>query len=205
MTRYLLLFESYGLVFVGCPLWREDRFVFCMCCWPLSVQSFSGLSLLRLATTFCCLRFETSLFVASYDSQDHGGGIRSRLHTGSHLCLSHLSSRPLFLVILPRVGPFGKHFHCLAMDVLYCCLFVETRLPNNGLFTKNLSPRKGVYRAVAKQWVYMSQYVWGDLHYIHCFSSEEIYATEIFPILTLYNSEYCLLASNIWKCRDLQK
>jgi hypothetical protein len=29
-----------------------------------------------------CLSFETSLFVASYDSQGHGGGIRPRLHTG---------------------------------------------------------------------------------------------------------------------------
>jgi hypothetical protein len=29
-----------------------------------------------------CLRFETSLSVASYDSQGYGGGIRSRLHTG---------------------------------------------------------------------------------------------------------------------------
>jgi hypothetical protein len=46
------------------------------------VQSFSGLSPLRLATIFYCLSFETSLFVASYDSQGHGGGIRSRLHTG---------------------------------------------------------------------------------------------------------------------------
>jgi hypothetical protein len=31
---------------------------------------------------FNCLRFETSLFVASYDSQGYGGGIRPRLHTG---------------------------------------------------------------------------------------------------------------------------
>jgi hypothetical protein len=31
---------------------------------------------------FYCLRFGTSLFVASYDSQGHGGGIRPRLHTG---------------------------------------------------------------------------------------------------------------------------
>jgi hypothetical protein len=29
-----------------------------------------------------CLGFETSLLVASYDSQGHGGGIRPRLHTG---------------------------------------------------------------------------------------------------------------------------
>jgi hypothetical protein len=33
-------------------------------------------------TIFYCLRFETSLFVASYDSQGYGGGIRSCLHTG---------------------------------------------------------------------------------------------------------------------------
>jgi hypothetical protein len=37
---------------------------------------------LGLETIFYCLTFETSLFVASYDSQGHGGGIRSRLHTG---------------------------------------------------------------------------------------------------------------------------
>jgi hypothetical protein len=35
---------------------------------------------LGLVTIFYCLRFETSLFVASYDSQGHGGGIRPRLH-----------------------------------------------------------------------------------------------------------------------------
>jgi hypothetical protein len=32
-------------------------------------------------TIYNCLRFETSLFVASYDSQGHGGGIRPLLHT----------------------------------------------------------------------------------------------------------------------------
>jgi hypothetical protein len=35
MTRYLLLFDSYGLVFVGRPLWREDGSVFYICAWPL--------------------------------------------------------------------------------------------------------------------------------------------------------------------------
>jgi hypothetical protein len=35
-----------------------------------------------LVTIIYCLRFETSLFVASYDSQGYGGGIRPRLHTG---------------------------------------------------------------------------------------------------------------------------
>jgi hypothetical protein len=40
----------------------------------------------RLVAIFYCLRFETSLFVASNDFQGHGGGIRPRLHTGAHLC-----------------------------------------------------------------------------------------------------------------------
>jgi hypothetical protein len=30
----LLLFDSYSLCFVGSPLWREDRSVFYICCWP---------------------------------------------------------------------------------------------------------------------------------------------------------------------------
>jgi hypothetical protein len=67
---------------VGHPLWREDGSVFCICCWVFPTQSFLGPSPLVLATIFYCLRSETSHFVASYDSQGHGGGIRPRLHTG---------------------------------------------------------------------------------------------------------------------------
>jgi hypothetical protein len=77
--------DSYVLDSLGRPLWREDGSVFWLCRWPLPAQSFSGPSLLGLATVFYCLRFETSLFVASYDSESHGGGIRPRLHTGSSL------------------------------------------------------------------------------------------------------------------------
>jgi hypothetical protein len=58
--RYLLLFDSYGLVFVGSPLWRDDGSVFCICCWPLPAQSFSGPSPLGLTTIFYCLRFQIS-------------------------------------------------------------------------------------------------------------------------------------------------
>jgi hypothetical protein len=82
MTRYLLLFDSYGLVFVGRPLWREGGSVVCHCYWHSPGRSFSGTSPFVLATIFYCLRFETSFFVASYDSQGHGGGIPPRLHTG---------------------------------------------------------------------------------------------------------------------------
>jgi hypothetical protein len=88
MTRFLFPFrirntsDSYVLDSVGRPLSREDGSVYCICRWPLPAQSFSGPSPLGLVTVFYCLRFETSLFVASYDSQGHGGGIRPHLHTG---------------------------------------------------------------------------------------------------------------------------
>jgi hypothetical protein len=82
MTRYILLFDSYGLVFVGRPLWREDGSVFCAYCWSLPAHFFSGPGPLGLATILYCLRFGTFLFNASYDLQGHGGGIRPRLHTG---------------------------------------------------------------------------------------------------------------------------
>jgi hypothetical protein len=42
MTRYLLLFDSYGLVFLRRPLWREDGSVFHIWNWSLPAQSFSG-------------------------------------------------------------------------------------------------------------------------------------------------------------------
>jgi hypothetical protein len=82
MTRHFLLFDIYGLVFVGRPLWREDGSVSCICSWPLPAQSLSGPNPLELETIFYRLRLETFLFVAFHDSQGHGGGIRLRLHTG---------------------------------------------------------------------------------------------------------------------------
>jgi hypothetical protein len=45
----------------------------------MPAQSLSGPSPLGLETIFYCLTFETSLFVASYDSQGHGGGTRPNL------------------------------------------------------------------------------------------------------------------------------
>jgi hypothetical protein len=55
--------------------------VFCICWWSLPAQSLTGPRPLVLVTIFYCLRFETSLFVASCDSQGHGGGIRLRLQS----------------------------------------------------------------------------------------------------------------------------
>jgi hypothetical protein len=90
MTRYLLLFDSYGLVFVGRSFWREDGTVFCICCWFSPAQSFSGPSPLDLGTIFYSISFQTSLFVASYDSLGHLHGIRPLLQTGPVVSLLNL-------------------------------------------------------------------------------------------------------------------
>jgi hypothetical protein len=54
-TTYFLVFDKYGPVFVGRPLWRDDGSVFYICCWPLPAQSLS------VPSPNYCLRFETSL------------------------------------------------------------------------------------------------------------------------------------------------
>jgi hypothetical protein len=62
-----------------------------LCCWSPTAQSFSGPISVALVTIYYCLRFETSLSVASYDSQGHGGGIRTRLHTGEETVSKSMS------------------------------------------------------------------------------------------------------------------
>jgi hypothetical protein len=54
----------------------------------------------RSRDQFYCLGFETSLFVASYDSQGHGGGIPHRLHTGVLIILVLV-----VILIIPQHGP----------------------------------------------------------------------------------------------------
>jgi hypothetical protein len=68
MTRYLLMFDNYGLSF-GAPSLTRGRVCLLYILLALASAVFSGLSPLVLAIIFYCLRFETSLFVASYDSQ----------------------------------------------------------------------------------------------------------------------------------------
>jgi hypothetical protein len=91
------------------PVWWEDGSVVCNWCWSSPAQSFSNPSPAGLMTIFYDLTIRDSpdlecqvpvcisprnrvarlhpqalgfLFVASYDSQGYGGGIRPRLHTG---------------------------------------------------------------------------------------------------------------------------
>jgi hypothetical protein len=104
-----------------------------MCRWTLPAQSFSGLSPLGLATVFYCLRFETSLFVASYNSQGHGEGI--------HFQLRLLAS---VVLITPLHGPSRKHRF---EQYIYCCMYICC---SGNVFTEllpiNSSTRYIIYR-----------------------------------------------------------
>jgi hypothetical protein len=115
MTIYLLLFRSYSLVFMGRPLWREGESVFCIYCWPLPAQSLLGPSPLGLVTIVYCLSFKTFLFVVSYDSQGHGGGILPRFHTGINLikskshCDWRSVSQSVSLGVEPNLGLMTRY------------------------------------------------------------------------------------------------
>jgi hypothetical protein len=78
MTRYLLLFDSYGLVLWGV---LSDESTGLSSVYDAGPRQHS-LSRVRVSwdsRPYFTLRFETSPFVASYDSQGHGGGIRPSL------------------------------------------------------------------------------------------------------------------------------
>jgi hypothetical protein len=100
----------------------------------LPVQSFWDPSPLGLATIFYCLRFETSLFVASYDSQSRGGGIRPRLHMGLFRLLrqSSLSYKPsvrqrkTHLASLLRKHRVYRRCWATLPKVVYCCVATTT-------------------------------------------------------------------------------
>jgi hypothetical protein len=100
--------------FVGRPVWRENGSVFCICCWPLPAQSFSGPSPLGLATIFYCHIFETSFFV-SYDSQGHCGGIWPCLHTG-------MTWSSLWIIFIAS-GRTEYMSQCLTVPLLFCFSF----------------------------------------------------------------------------------
>jgi hypothetical protein len=71
-----------GLIMLGALSDERTGLSFTIAAGPHQRSHSRGLSPSGLMTIFYCLRFETSLFVASYDSQGYGGGIRPRLHTG---------------------------------------------------------------------------------------------------------------------------
>jgi hypothetical protein len=125
MTRSWLLSDRCGFVDLGRPLSLEDGSAVCNCYWSSPAQSFSGPSPVGLLAIFYCLRFETSLFITSYDSQGHGGGIRPRLHCRTLLIITlhkpctenmsrdHHPASPLARWLLPSNG--------LIMDLQKTC------------------------------------------------------------------------------------
>jgi hypothetical protein len=134
MTRYLAItIWQLRSFFVGRPLWREDWSVFCICCWVFPTQSFSGPSPLVLTTIFYCLRFETSHFVASYDLQNRGGGIRPRLHTGGSL----KRTNSVTYIAKERTHITGNTCHVTTTH--RCVTSPRTRKPRPPLLLRNLA------------------------------------------------------------------
>jgi hypothetical protein len=86
-----------------------------------------------LATVFYCLRFEASLFVASYDAQGYGVGIAPRLHAGfildaSGIALhSHGTEKAENTLLLLRGADSTENTsHLIAIQLVHwradCCL-----------------------------------------------------------------------------------
>jgi hypothetical protein len=102
-TEYVWQLHSW---FRGAPSLTRERV--CLLYVPLALpaQSFSVLVPWDLRPYFTVSDFRL-LFVASYDSQGHGGGIRPRLHTGD------CSIAPMIFKITPLHWPHGKpSLHC---------------------------------------------------------------------------------------------
>jgi hypothetical protein len=114
----------------GAPSLTRGRVCLFICCWHSPAQSFSDRSPLGLSTIFYCLSFETSLFVASYDTQGHGGGIRPRLHTGQETpSKTVLLFIPVITVCLERryhgyvsKGSFKTHSNGVFCVTMRTCL-----------------------------------------------------------------------------------
>jgi hypothetical protein len=150
---------------MGRSLWRKDGSVVYNCCWSSPAQSLSGPAPVGLATIFYCLKFETSLFVASYDSQGYGGGIRHRIHTGFWtiapvvllITFEHGPHKTPFIVVLqsfpreqiclPRRYSVTAAYSCL---LRICCVVVDVvsrSLPSNGCTNYNIMSHKAISTA----------------------------------------------------------
>jgi hypothetical protein len=85
---------------------------------------------LGLATIFYSLRFETSLFFASYDSQGHGEGVRPRLHTGElppvSLQYVYIERRSGMVFFLPIAIILRYSFYTLTTEQLCIEVTFET-------------------------------------------------------------------------------
>jgi hypothetical protein len=120
-------FGAYDQIFITCVtvtvlfLWgalsdeRTGLSFFIYAAGPCHCNLSSVWVPLGLATIFYCLTFETSLFVASYDSQGHGGGIHSRLHTGIETLF--YPGEWITCRFITRCGPRTEH----TLEQFVCC------------------------------------------------------------------------------------
>jgi hypothetical protein len=116
---------SYGFVDVRRSLWRKDGSVVYNCYWSSPAQSFYCLSSVGLTTIFYSLRFETSLFVASYYWQGYGGSIR---HPSTWLSPKpHLAYNPSVMSVAARTYLPSRY---LVMTLVY--LPISRSLHRNG-------------------------------------------------------------------------
>jgi hypothetical protein len=104
--------------FCGAPSLTRGRVSFVYAAGPRQ-RSLSRVRVPWISRPYFTLCFETSLFVASYDSQGHGGGIRPRLHTGPDVCLSlsHTATNGQSVCLSWCRAPSGDH------DQILCVLF----------------------------------------------------------------------------------
>jgi hypothetical protein len=87
---------------------------------------FLGSEDLSIRDHIYCLRFETSFFVASYDSQGHGGGIRPRLHTGAWLRSKCSNLKSITCPTFINSGRTEQRSPPLTVRLISACLFVAT-------------------------------------------------------------------------------
>jgi hypothetical protein len=117
-TEFQYILKFGGFVDVGRSLWRGDGSIGYNCCWSLPEHSFSGPHPVGLMTIF-----ETSLFVASYDSQ-----LRWRYSTQPpHGILTLLNWTPLY-----------NHFARMMQKTYpFCCWegVLTASLHNNGSYS----------------------------------------------------------------------
>jgi hypothetical protein len=158
--------------FCGAPSLTWGRVCLLYVLLVLASAVFLGSESLETRGHILLSRFETFPFVASYDSQGHGGGIRPRLHAG-YTWASNLGISLTYIVAartthhrkqMPRLGPTCLHYFS------YCCVTSPptreralSSLHSNGRHAdrrKHSSCIAGPVHAAgaAQQWVDTSQY-----------------------------------------------
>jgi hypothetical protein len=167
---------SCGFVDVGRSLCREDGSVVYNCCWAPPAQSFSGPDPVGLENIVYCLRLETSLFVASYDSQGHGGGIRPRLHTS----LNWIHEWTLFYIT--SGGPNSSHHteQFILWSVVRCSghvWWLQESIPVETMFVASSYPLKPFIE---------SSLIWERVLASRCLANGHIRHNIIYDILYIH-------------------